>query len=60
MPIYQTNVWICEVCGKIESSTEEVFPYADPVVIEPNGNVWEYTRDYPNEKLACPECLKKE
>ncbi len=59
MTIYQTNVWICEICGAIESSTEEVFPYGDPVVIEPNGNVWEYTRDYPNEKLACPKCLKK-
>ncbi len=57
MAIYQTNTWVCEVCGKIESSTKEVFPYDDPVV-EPNDKVWEYTREFPNEKLACPECLK--
>jgi hypothetical protein len=35
MPVYQINVWVCEVCGKALSTTEETSPYSDPVVIPP-------------------------
>jgi ribosomal protein L37AE/L43A len=59
MAIYQTNIWICEVCGKQSVTVEEVSPYSDPVVAPPKGEEWEYVGEFPNELLACPECVKK-
>ena len=59
MTIYQTNLWICEVCGKQSVKVEEVAPYDDPVVCPPNGEEWEYVGEAPDEKLACPECVEK-
>ena len=56
MPIYQTNRWICEICGKEIIVTEEVFPYSDPVVCSPNGEEWDYILD---DKLACSNCIQK-
>lgn len=57
MPVYQINMWVCEVCDKTLSTTEETSPYSDPVVKPPNNIEWGYVGDGPNEKLACPECL---
>jgi ribosomal protein L37AE/L43A len=56
MPIFQTNVWVCEICNKCESTSEEVGPYSDPVVIPPNGIEWEYIKRNGKELLACPKC----
>jgi hypothetical protein len=57
MPVYQTNIWICEICGKIISVTEETTPYSDPVVVPPTDIDWNYVGEFPNEKLSCPDCL---
>ena len=54
MPIYQTNTFICEVCGKAESVTEEVGMYSNPVVAPPNSGGWEFDSD---DKLKCPARL---
>jgi rubrerythrin len=59
MPVYQINVWVCEVCGKVLSTIKEASPYSDPVVVPPNYIEWEYVGEPPNEKLACPECYAK-
>ena len=59
MPVYQTNVWICELCGAIKSTTEEISPWIDKTVIPPDDG-WESTGVPPHEKLACPECVKRE
>uniref|UniRef100_A0A6H1ZBM8 Uncharacterized protein n=1 Tax=viral metagenome TaxID=1070528 RepID=A0A6H1ZBM8_9ZZZZ len=56
MPIYQTNRWVCEVCGKGVSVTKVTSPYDDPVVVNPNGEKWDYVGEFPSEKLACPDC----
>jgi len=56
MPVYQTNLWICEVCGGVDSTIEETSPYSDPVVRPPNGEEWGFTKE---DLLACPECFKK-
>jgi len=58
MPIYQTNIWICENCGMIISTTEEVNPYYDPVVIPPNDK-WEHCKVGGKELLCCPDCNDK-
>lgn len=60
MPIIQTNIWICEICGHISSKVNEVSSYDDPVVTPPNNEIWDYTGDFPNEKLTCPNCLQKQ
>lgn len=54
--IIQTNTWICEKCGKIETTTEEVGMYDDPVVMPPKGD--EETSWYINDedKLVCIDC----
>jgi len=59
MPVYQTNLWVCEVCGKTMSTCEETSPYSDPVVVPPNAIKWEYIKKDGKELLACPECQKK-
>ena len=58
MPIYQTNIWICEVCKIVKSITEEVSPTSDPVVLL-SDEQWGYicTHDK-GEVLACPTCQK--
>lgn len=58
MGIVQINVWMCEVCEFVESTTEQTSPYCDPVVA-PRGEEWEYIVKDGVEKLACPTCLKK-
>jgi hypothetical protein len=49
MPVYQTNIFICDGCGKIESQTKEEDLYGDPVINPPEG--WTY--------LTCPACQKE-
>lgn len=58
MPIFQTNRWVCEVCGKEVSTTEKTTPYSDPVVSNLYGQEWEYVGEPFNEKLACPDCVR--
>jgi hypothetical protein len=55
MGIVQTNTFTCEVCGKVETKSEEVGMYSDPVVVPPDG--WAHRES--DDKLACPECVKK-
>jgi hypothetical protein len=59
MPVYQINVFVCEVCSKSVSTTKETSPYSDPVVVPPNNEKWEYIGESPNEKLACDDCFTK-
>ena len=59
MPIYQTNLWVCEVCSSIHTTTEEVTPFSDPVVGHPDNKEWEYITVGKHELLACPECVVK-
>lgn len=58
MPILQINLWKCEICGKISATEKEVSPFDDPVVCYPVKEEWDFVGS--DEKLACPECLKKE
>lgn len=59
MPIYQINIWICEVCEKTMSTTAKVFPFYDDTVEYPNKIEWDYIDIDEDEKLACPECVTK-
>lgn len=56
MPVFQTNVWVCELCGAIESTTYDTSPYSDPIVSPPKGQAWNYIKKDGNEFLACPKC----
>jgi hypothetical protein len=57
VPIYQTNLWVCEVCGKHSVTTQKTDPYSDPVVVPSDGEAWEFIGKAPDEKLACPGCV---
>jgi hypothetical protein len=57
MAIYQINIFICEDCGKIESTTTKAILYDDPTIDIPRERGWGYTSD---NKLRCPECMEKE
>jgi hypothetical protein len=59
MSVYQTNLWVCEVCGKHSVAANEVSPYSDPVVFPPEGEKWDYVGEPLHEKLACPECVDR-
>lgn len=59
MAVYQINVWVCEVCGKTETTSQRTGPYSDPLVEYPNGIEWPDVSVDGKEKLACPECGKK-
>lgn len=57
MAIYQTNIYICGVCGKIESTTKEVELHDDPIVDDqPNGEARGYI---PGCGSACSGCFEK-
>lgn len=56
MSILQVNLWTCEICGKTYATKEEVSPFDDPVVGYPSKEEWNFVG--PDEKLACPECLR--
>ena len=55
MAVYQTNTFICEVCGKIISNTEVVFPHTDPVVNPPEG--WGFVDLRGDEVFSCGDCV---
>lgn len=57
MPIYQTNLWVCELCDGMVSTSKEVGAYTDPVVKHPPGDPWEYIMVAKKERLACPDCV---
>lgn len=69
--IIQTNTFICEICGRMESVTKEVGIYDDPVIIFPENtrpvilcpenDKWgyRYISDGGDDKLRCPECLRE-
>ena len=59
MPIYQRNTWVCEVCGLVADTVNEVRPYDDPVVGPPPGMEWDYVPGKFGSRLACPACYKK-
>jgi rubrerythrin len=66
MPIYQINLWVCEVCGDTFSTTAaDISMYDDPVVIPPDaipdpihGTVtkWGFTAA---DELTCPKCMAR-
>lgn len=56
MTIIQTNIWICEDCGKVESTCWETSAYSDPVVSEPRQG-WDIRKR--DDILVCPECMEK-
>ena len=56
MPIYQINVWVCELCETVQTTSEIVSPYSDPVVTYPSGGTWEYIAKDDREVLVCPTC----
>jgi len=56
MPVYQTNLWVCEVCGGTQSTSEETSPYSDPIVRPPDGIEWVYLAKDGKDLLACPLC----
>lgn len=57
MPIYQTNLWVCELCDNMVSTSEEVHAHDDPVVSYPPGDPWEYLKVAKEYRLACPDCV---
>ena len=60
--IIQTNTWICGICGKTESTVEEVSAHSDVVTNEPRkgwGYVYSHNPEI-NDRLACPECFERE
>lgn len=56
MAVYQTNLWICERCGAVSTTTEKTDPYADPVVVPPSKEKWEYILEGGKEILVCDTC----
>ena len=56
MPVFQTNLWVCEGCGVVASTARETSPYGDPVVAPPEGEQWEYVSKDGAELLVCPDC----
>jgi len=55
MPIYQTNIYVCDLCGKVQSITEDAYAYTDPVVFYPPG--WGNTiKDGVEIDVACQLC----
>lgn len=62
MAVYQINIWVCESegCNNVETTSQETDAYSDPVVVPPSG--WDYIEQpdkIPDERLACPFCLKE-
>jgi hypothetical protein len=65
MPIHQINLFVCEKCGKKDTTCQEVILYDDPVVKldRPGADEWTYEDieedGKTKELLVCPECRKK-
>lgn len=60
MAIYQTNLWICDFCGKHTSTIDVVEPKEQvEVSLLPEDKQWGLMADEAgNEFLACAECLE--
>ena len=58
MSVIQTNLWQCEICGKTETTKEEVFPYDSIVVCATKTSKWEYIMFEEKEYLACVDCIR--
>ncbi len=57
MTIYQTNVFICDECGRIDSGTDTVED-GESVIVTPPVPGWEIS--YADENvLLCPDCVLK-
>lgn len=57
MPIYQINMFICEVCGKISTDGSEISMREDhSVVVPPNNEEWDFNNE---DNLCCPDCISK-
>lgn len=60
MPIYQTNLWVCEACGHKVSTCADVSAYDDPVVTMPSADRWGFVTKDGKELFACPECIEND
>ena len=59
MTVHQITLFVCEVCGKVSTSVEQVDLYSDPMIYPPKDEKW----GYPSTKVSilhCPDCYKKE
>lgn len=65
MTVVQVNVWTCEFCGAVESTTEATDVYSDPTVCWPEGwgsrAIPEADRSHPTWSIgdACPACMRE-
>lgn len=57
--IIQVNIWICEKCGKLETTIDQSDIYSDPIVLPPNNEKWDYIEVDGKELLCCQDCLEK-
>ena len=63
MSVVQVNVWTCDFCGAVASTTEHTDVWSDPVVRYPEGwgfrSIPEAERKHPCLDCAdaCPECF---
>lgn len=59
MPVFITQVWICEVCGKKVTADEEGLPSYNALSVPTQCQNWDWVGQRPDEKLACEVCVKK-
>jgi hypothetical protein len=61
MAIYQTIIWECENCGKIEVTHNSLNINTEFIVSPSTGSEWAYIEidsDSNKRKLICESCLK--
>jgi hypothetical protein len=59
MPVVYVGIFVCEVCSKTSTVTDEILPYSDPIIAPPNDEEWNYVKMNGKELLCCPECYKR-
>lgn len=62
MPIFQTTLWVCAECNRVESNTQEVNLFDDPMVdFPPNKDgcveAWGFAYIGGMPKIVCPDCM---
>lgn len=57
--IYRTEIYVCDLCGKVQSFSEEGDPYSDPVIKYPEGWDAVETADGTDYKYLCPDCIEE-
>ena len=57
--IIATFVYLCDVCGKIESESGDAGEYEETTMYYPDGWIDVYDTDGDNFKGHCPECAKE-